>query len=86
VSTFVAIILLFFVAVPIGQALAKLIEARAAKPPLSGEPEQAGRLDEIEKRVRYLTEQVEGLQENHEFLTSLLESRSSSALPAHSEE
>ena len=86
VSTFVTLILLMFIAVPIGQAVAKLIEARAARPPVSREPEQAGRLAEMERQVRELTEQVEGLAENQEFLTRLLEHRSSSALPAHSEE
>ncbi len=85
-GTFAAIILLFFVVVPIGQAIAKAIERRAERQPLPMDPEQSGRLEAIEKQVLYLTEQVEGLHENQEFLTRLLENKPSSALPAHSEE
>ncbi len=77
-NVFVLIILLFFVVVPIGQAVAKAIETRATRPPLPKEPEQAGRLEELERQVLYLSEQVEAMVENQEFLTHLLE--------AHSEE
>ena len=83
---FVLMILLFFVIVPIGQAVAKAIETKAERPPLPPEPEQAGRLDELERQVMYLVEQVEGIQENQEFLTRLLENRPMSIPPAHSEE
>lgn len=85
-NVFVLIILLFFVVVPIGQAVAKAIETKATRPPLAKEPEQAGRLEELERQVLYLSEQVEGIAENQEFLTRLLESRPSSVLSAHSEE
>jgi len=86
VNIFVLIILLFFVVVPIGQAVAKAIETKAARPPLPPEPEQAGRLEELERQVTYLMEQVEGIQENQEFLTRLLENRPASIPPAHSKE
>jgi hypothetical protein len=86
VSTLVLIILLFFVVVPIGQAVAKAIETRSTRPPLPKEPEQAGRLEELEQQVLYLAEQVEGIQENQDFLTRLLEHRPASDPPAHSEE
>lgn len=86
VNFFVLIILVFFVVVPIGQAVAKAIETRAARPPLPREPEQTGRLEELERQVLYLSEQVEGIVENQEFLTHLLESRPSSVPSAHSEE
>lgn len=82
----VVIILLFFVVVPIGQAVAKTIETRSTRPPLPREPEQAGRLEELERQVMQLAEQVEGIHENQEFLTHLLENRPSSMPPAHSEE
>ena len=85
-STLVLIILLFFVVVPIGQAVAKSIETRSTRPPLPKEPEQAGRLEELERQVLYLAEQVEGIHENQEFLTHLLETRPSSIPPAHSKE
>ncbi len=83
---FVLIILLFFVVVPIGQAIAKAIETKAARESLPREPEQAGRLEELERQVMVLVEQVEGLHENQEFLTRLLENRPKSIPPAHSEE
>ena len=86
VNVFVLIILLFFVVVPIGQAVAKAIETRATRPPLPKEPEQAGRLEELERQVLYLSEQVDAMVENQEFLTHLLESRPSSVPSAHSEE
>jgi hypothetical protein len=86
VNVFVLIILLFFVVVPIGQAVAKAIETRTTRPPLPKEPEQAGRLEELERQVLYLSEQVEGMVEHQEFLTHLLESRPSSVPSAHSEE
>ncbi len=85
-NVFVLIILLFFVVVPIGQAVAKAIETKATRPPLPNEPEHAGRLEDLERQVMYLTEQVEGIHENQEFLTRLLEKRPSSIPPAHSEE
>ena len=85
-NVFVLIILLFFVVVPIGQAVAKAIETRATRPPLPKEPEQAGRLEELERQVLYLSEQVDAMVENQEFLTHLLESRPSSVPSAHSEE
>ena len=85
-STFVLIILLFFVVVPIGQAVAKAIDKKAERQPLPREPEQAGRLEELEKQVTYLMEQVDGIHENQEFLTRLLENRRSSIPSAHSEE
>lgn len=85
-NIFVLMILLFFVVVPIGQALAKAIETRATRHPLPEEPEQAGRLEELERQVAYLVEQVEGVQENQEFLTRLLENKPASIPPAHSEE
>lgn len=83
---FVLIILVFFVVVPIGQAIAKAIETKASRDALSKEPEQAGRLEELERQVMYLVEQVEGIQENQDFLTRLLENRPTSIPPAHSEE
>lgn len=83
---FVLIILVFFVVVPIGQAIAKAIETKAAREALPKEPEQAGRLEELEQQVMYLVEQVEGIQENQDFLTRLLEHRPASNPPAHSEE
>jgi len=86
VNFFVLIILLFFVVVPIGQAVAKAIETKATRDPLPKEPEQAGRLEELERQVTYLVEQVEEIQENQDFLTRLLEHRPSSTPPAHSEE
>jgi hypothetical protein len=86
VNVFILIILLFFVVVPIGQAVAKAIETKATRDPLPREPEQAGRLEELERQVSYLMEQVEGIQENQEFLTRLLENRPASIPPAHSEE
>ena len=85
-NVFVLIILLFFVVVPIGQAIAKAIENKSAQPPLPREPEQAGRLEELEKQVAYLMEQVEGIHENQEFLTRLLENRPRSIPSAQSEE
>ncbi len=85
-NVFVLIILLFFVVVPIGQAVAKAIETRATRPPLPKEPEQAGRLEELERQVLYLSEQVEGIVESQEFLTHLLEGRALSVPSAHSEE
>ncbi len=85
-NVFVLIILLFFVVVPIGQAIAKAIETKATRDPLPREPEQAGRLEELERQVLYLVEQVEGIQENQDFLTRLLESRPTGIPPAHSEE
>ena len=84
-NVFVLIILLFFVVVPIGQAVAKAIETKATRPPLPKEPEHAGRLEELERQVMYLAEQVEGIHENQEFLTRLLEDRPSIP-PAHSKE
>ncbi|NNK48132.1 MAG: hypothetical protein HKP01_04605 [Gemmatimonadetes bacterium] len=83
---FVLIILVFFVVVPIGQAIAKAIETKATREALPKEPEQAGRLEELERQVLYLVEQVEGIQENQDFLTRLLEDRPASIPPAHSEE
>ena len=83
---FVLIILVFFVVVPIGQAIAKAIETKAAREALPKEPEQTGRLEELEQQVMYLVEQVEGIQENQDFLTRLLEHRPENNLPAHSEE
>ena len=84
---FVLIILVFFVVVPIGQAIAKAIETKATRDALPKEPEQAGRLEELERQVLYLVEQVEGIQENQDFLTRLLENRpTKSSPPAHSEE
>ena len=85
-STFVLIILLFFVVVPIGQAIAKAIETKSERPPLPVEPEQAGRLEELEKQVAFLLEQVQGLHENQEFLTRLLEERPPAIPSAQSEE
>ena len=85
-NVFVLIIILFFVVVPIGQAVAKAIETKATRPPLPKEPEQAGRLEELERQVLYLSEQVDGIVESQEFLTHLLESRASSVPSAHSEE
>ncbi len=85
-NVFVLIILLFFVVVPIGQAVAKAIETKATRPPLPPEPEHAGRLEELESQVMYLAEQIEGIHENQEFLTRLLENRTSSIPPAHSKE
>jgi hypothetical protein len=86
VNFFVLIILVFFVVVPIGQAIAKAIETKATRDALPREPEQAGRLEELERQVMYLVEQVEGIQENQDFLTRLLEHRPTSIPPAHSEE
>jgi hypothetical protein len=86
VNVFVLIILVFFVIVPIGQAIAKAIETRATREALPKEPEQAGRLEELERQVMYLVEQVEGVQDNQDFLTRLLENRPSSIPPAHSED
>lgn len=85
-NALVLIVLLFFVVVPIGQAIAKAIETRSTRPPLPKEPESAGRLEELERQVLYLAEQVEGIHENQEFLTHLLENRPSSIPPAHSKE
>jgi len=86
VNVFVLIILLFFVVVPIGQAIAKAIETKATREPLPREPEQPSRIEELERQVSYLVEQVQGLQENQEFLTRLLEHRPSGIPPAHSED
>ena len=86
VNVFVLIILVFFVVVPIGQAIAKAIETKASREQLPKEPEQAGRLEELERQMMYLVEQVEGIQENQDFLTRLLENRPTSIPPAHSEE
>jgi len=86
VNFFVLIILVFFVIVPIGQAIAKAIETKAAREALPKEPEQAGRLEQLERQVTYLVEQVEGIQENQDFLTRLLENRPTSIPPAHSKE
>jgi hypothetical protein len=85
VNIFVLIILLFFVVVPIGQAIAKAIETKSTRETLPKEPKQAGRLEELELQVSYLVEQVQGLQENQEFLTRLLEHRPSGIPSAHSE-
>jgi uncharacterized membrane protein YccC len=86
VNFFVLIILVFFVVVPIGQAIAKAIETKAAREALPKEPEQAGRLEELEQQVMYLVEQLEVIQENQDFLTRLLEHRPANNPPAHSEE
>jgi predicted RNase H-like nuclease (RuvC/YqgF family) len=86
VNVFVLIILVFFVVVPIGQAIAKSIETKATREQLPKEPEQAGRLEELERQMMYLVEQVEGIQEHQDFLTRLLENRPTSIPPAHSEE
>jgi hypothetical protein len=86
VNWFILMILVFFVVVPVGQAVAKAIERKADRPPLPREPEQAGRLEELERQVTYLMEQVEGINENQEFLTRLLENRTPSIQSAHSEE
>jgi hypothetical protein len=86
VSTIVAIILLFFVVVPIGQAVAKAIEARASRPPSPESPEDAERLEQIDTQIRYLAERVEEISDRQEFLTRLLEDRPSGVLAAHSEE
>jgi len=86
VNVFVLIILLFFVVVPIGQAIAKAIETKGTRETLPDGSAQAGRLEELERQVSYLVEQVQGLQENQEFLTRLLEHRPSAIPPAHSEE
>jgi hypothetical protein len=82
--TFIWIVLLFFVAIPIGQAIARLISSKAERPSI---PEgSAGQLRELERQVRYLTEQVAGLQEHQEFLTHLLEGRPSNETSAQTEE
>jgi hypothetical protein len=86
VSTVVVIILLFCVAVPIGQAIAKRIAAEADKPRIAGDDHAEERLGTLERQVRYLAEQVQGLQENQEFLERLLEGRSASDEPAQIEE
>ena len=85
-SGLVAIILLFFVVVPIGQAVARAIEARASRPQLPETSAHTDRLDELDGQVRHLTERVEAIQENQEFLTRLLEGRPTGALNAQSEE
>lgn len=79
------IVLLFFVAVPIGQAIARLIESKAQLPPIAGDGEAAERFQALERQVQYLTEQLAGLQDNQEFLTRLLENRTSEE-PAKIEE
>jgi len=86
VNVFVLIILVFFVVVPIGQAIAKAIETKASRESLPKEPGQAGRLEELERQVSYLVEQVRGMQEDQEFLTRLLEHRPSGIPSAHSED
>jgi hypothetical protein len=86
VNLFVLIIVLFFVVVPIGQAIAKAIETKAARDALPKESEPSGRLEELERQMSYLVSQVEALQENQEFLTRLLEHRPTSITHAHSEE
>jgi len=86
VNFFVLIILVFFVVVPIGQAIAKAIETKGTRPSLPPEPEQGGRLEELERQVMYLVERVDGLQEDQEFLTRLLESKPAGIPPAHSKE
>jgi len=86
VNGLVAIIILFFIVVPIGKAVARAIEARASRPPLPGNPEHSDRLEQLDGQVRYLIERVEALQENQEFLTRLLEDRPTGALTAQSED
>ena len=81
---FVLIVLLFFVAIPIGQAVAKLIEARAETRPLP--PADAERMRRLEGRVRELTERVDRLSDEQEFMTRLLERRAGRGLPPHNEE
>ena len=83
--SFIWIILLFFVLIPIGQAVAHYITSKADEKPLppGASPEE---IRELEGQVRYLTERVEELTENQEFLTRLLESRPSSGEAAQIEE
>lgn len=85
VPVWVLIVLVFAVVVPIGKAIARLIESKAERPSLAGDGEAAERFQALERQVRYLTEQVAGLQENQEFLTRLLEGRPSEE-PAQIEE
>ena len=69
---------MFFVLIPIGQAVAHYITSKADETPLPGGGASPGELEQLEGQVRYLTERVEELTENQEFLTRLLEDRSAS--------
>ena len=61
---------------PLSEALARRIASR------EGEPEHA-RLDAIEKEIEYLTQAVESLRDESEFVRSLIEGREGErALPA----
>lgn len=86
VPVYIWIILLFFVAIPIGQAIARLIESKAEIRSVPDAADAAERLGELERLVGTLTEQVGALQDNQEFLTRLLEGRSSSERAAQIEE
>jgi hypothetical protein len=83
-STFVLIVLLIFVAIPIGQAIASLIASKAERRELPEEWKE--HIGVLEVQIRALTEDVQALRENQEFLTRLLEGRSSGNTPAQIED
>jgi len=83
--SFIWIILLFFVLIPIGQAVAHFITSKADEKqlPQGASPDE---LRELEGQVRYLAERVEELTENQDFLTRLLEARPASGETAQIED
>ncbi|MDH3734106.1 MAG: hypothetical protein OEU54_11255 [Gemmatimonadota bacterium] len=59
---------------PLSEALARRIASRDSEP-------ANARLDALEKEMQYLTQAVESLQDESEFVRSLVEGRDEHALP-----
>lgn len=59
---------------PLSEALARRIASKDSEP-------ASARLDALEKEMQYLTQAVESLQDESEFVRSLVEGRDHDALP-----
>ena len=59
---------------PLSEALARRIASRESEP-------ASARLDALEKEMQYLTQAVESLRDESEFVRSLVEGREADALP-----
>lgn len=67
------VLVIVFVLSPLAHSLANAIESRASRPRVESDEEDERRLDRLEERLMFLSDEVHELAEKQEFLTRLLE-------------